>query len=206
MVGYEIVEVPHNSACPKEYVKVQDPRTMEWHPVVVLYDTGATLTTGTMDLIPYDQRTLPALTNELCMIGVNAVEHAVRFDHILVRLQVGDSSGVIPVNCKHQSKTSPPKHLDLSEWRGVSQTPTLDWNEASKLPLLVMGADLCHWHPKDLDLKEVPEAIRKKYPGLSWKMSKLSGNVLSWGREWVCLLYTSPSPRDYAASRMPSSA
>ena len=23
---------------------------------------------------------------------------------------------------------------------------------------------------------------------------------------WVCLLYTSPSPRDYAASRMPSSA
>ena len=26
------------------------------------------------------------------------------------------------------------------------------------------------------------------------------------GKEWVCLLYTSPSPRDYAASRMPSSA
>ena len=24
--------------------------------------------------------------------------------------------------------------------------------------------------------------------------------------KWVCLLYTSPSPRDYAASRMPSSA
>ena len=26
------------------------------------------------------------------------------------------------------------------------------------------------------------------------------------GWEWDCLLYTSPSPRDYAASRMPSSA
>ena len=26
------------------------------------------------------------------------------------------------------------------------------------------------------------------------------------GDEWSCLLYTSPSPRDYAASRMPSSA
>ena len=25
-------------------------------------------------------------------------------------------------------------------------------------------------------------------------------------QEWGCLLYTSPSPRDYAASRMPSSA
>ena len=26
------------------------------------------------------------------------------------------------------------------------------------------------------------------------------------GLSWICLLYTSPSPRDYAASRMPSSA
>ena len=26
------------------------------------------------------------------------------------------------------------------------------------------------------------------------------------GSKWRCLLYTSPSPRDYAASRMPSSA
>ena len=35
-------------------------------------------------------------------------------------------------------------------------------------------------------------------------------DVPTWriGDEWVydCLLYTSPSPRDYAASRMPSSA
>ena len=30
--------------------------------------------------------------------------------------------------------------------------------------------------------------------------------VLSEGDVVVCLLYTSPSPRDYAASRMPSSA
>ena len=27
-----------------------------------------------------------------------------------------------------------------------------------------------------------------------------------WWLDWTCLLYTSPSPRDYAASRMPSSA
>ena len=26
------------------------------------------------------------------------------------------------------------------------------------------------------------------------------------GERYICLLYTSPSPRDYAASRMPSSA
>ena len=31
-----------------------------------------------------------------------------------------------------------------------------------------------------------------------------NGTVLGWNI--TCLLYTSPSPRDYAASRMPSSA
>ena len=30
--------------------------------------------------------------------------------------------------------------------------------------------------------------------------------TLSGGAGIICLLYTSPSPRDYAASRMPSSA
>ena len=30
--------------------------------------------------------------------------------------------------------------------------------------------------------------------------------VADFGAVVVCLLYTSPSPRDYAASRMPSSA
>ena len=30
--------------------------------------------------------------------------------------------------------------------------------------------------------------------------------IYSIAAVWVCLLYTSPSPRDYAASRMPSSA
>ena len=27
-----------------------------------------------------------------------------------------------------------------------------------------------------------------------------------YGRKWICLLYTSPSPRDLSTSRMPSSA
>ena len=31
-------------------------------------------------------------------------------------------------------------------------------------------------------------------------------NVYDGLTHWCCLLYTSPSPRDYAASRMPSSA
>ena len=31
------------------------------------------------------------------------------------------------------------------------------------------------------------------------------GQLMSWST-WLCLLYTSPSPRDYGTSRMPSSA
>ena len=30
--------------------------------------------------------------------------------------------------------------------------------------------------------------------------------TVDWSQDQICLLYTSPSPRDYAASRMPSSA
>ena len=36
-----------------------------------------------------------------------------------------------------------------------------------------------------------------------WTFS-LSEEVVDWG--WLCLLYTSPSPRDRTRSRMPSSA
>ena len=38
---------------------------------------------------------------------------------------------------------------------------------------------------------------------IGWKGFELLSIV---DHPWCCLLYTSPSPRDYAASRMPSSA
>ena len=41
--------------------------------------------------------------------------------------------------------------------------------------------------------------------GLSVKVFE-AGNGVGGTWYWNCLLYTSPSPRDYAASRMPSSA
>ena len=42
---------------------------------------------------------------------------------------------------------------------------------------------------------------------LSWLITAaiLSG-ILHWLESWICLLYTSPSPRDRSLSRMPSSA
>ena len=46
---------------------------------------------------------------------------------------------------------------------------------------------------------ETPEAARKAY-------EELGGKVVLKSQVLVCLLYTSPSPRDRTRSRMPSSA
>ena len=46
---------------------------------------------------------------------------------------------------------------------------------------------------------EIDNAIKRN----DWRETK---NIISKGRDWICLLYTSPSPRDTEVSRMPSSA
>ena len=185
MGEFEIVEVPQNSSCPKEFVRVRDPRTRKWEPVVILYDTGGSLTTGTMDLIPYDHRPTPAVTNEMCMVGINATEHGVRYDNIIIKLQTGEVSASIPVNCKQQDKTPPPLQCDLSEWSGATQTSCDEEAQPETLPLLVLASDASHWHPRDIDLSSVPRVIRERYPGFSWKKSRITGHVIPWGQERV---------------------
>ena len=51
----------------------------------------------------------------------------------------------------------------------------------------------------NFDIEEGIEAARKK-------LDELLNNQSEKGKSWVCLLYTSPSPRDATLSRMPSSA
>ena len=183
MGEFEIVEVPQNSSCPKEYVRVRDPRTSEWKPVVILYDTGASLTTATMDLIPYDHRPTPAVTREMCLVGINATEHGVRYDNIIIKLQTGEVSASLSVNCKQQSKTPPPLQCDLYEWKGVTQTSCEEEVQPEALPLIVLASDASHWHPRDIDLPLVPNVIRERYPGYSWKKSRITGHIIPWGRE-----------------------
>ena len=48
---------------------------------------------------------------------------------------------------------------------------------------------------KEVEITAIADSIQSRLDGTS----KAEGNI-------SCLLYTSPSPRDYAASRMPSSA
>ena len=45
----------------------------------------------------------------------------------------------------------------------------------------------------------VPEIAQMDNGDIAWEIHQ-------WAQTHSCLLYTSPSPRDYAASRMPSSA
>ena len=162
-----------------------DPRTTEWKPVVILYDTGATLSTATMDLIPYDIRHIPAITQELCMVGINSTEHGVRYDHILIKLQLGEGSGELPVNCKPQAKTPLPTQYNLTEWNEVTQTSYNESANPENLPMVVLASDASHWHPRDLDISSIPKAIRERYPGLSWKVSRITGHIIPWGQEKV---------------------
>ena len=79
--------------------------------------------------------------------------------------------------------------------------------------ILVIGDSLLDYHAPDADVGTVAgEKLGLEVDMLaSGGASMLDRNgivdaYVNEGHALVCLLYTSPSPRDYAASRMPSSA
>ena len=51
-----------------------------------------------------------------------------------------------------------------------------------------------------------PSAQRVVYESQSTELNYFTDGNSAYVKVGICLLYTSPSPRDYAASRMPSSA
>ena len=59
---------------------------------------------------------------------------------------------------------------------------------------------------------DLPEGLKNKLSSLQRKLFvvdtaiALSGLIAGLVVSWICLLYTSPSPRDRQKSRMPSSA
>ena len=65
-----------------------------------------------------------------------------------------------------------------------------DWLDERRVRLVDRRAD----HIRSVLRAAVGDSIR---------VGELNGDL---GQGRICLLYTSPSPRDYAASRMPSSA
>ena len=51
-----------------------------------------------------------------------------------------------------------------------------------------------------------PDALKESVVACDIVVNAIVGSLTTISQATTCLLYTSPSPRDYAASRMPSSA
>ena len=63
------------------------------------------------------------------------------------------------------------------------------------------------WSPDKLDFKSLGRSHRSKYAKGRLKYAiDLTRELLGVPDDYLCLLYTSPSPRDRQKSRMPSSA
>ena len=82
-----------------------------------------------------------------------------------------------------------------------------DKGNALTMPMLDQLRELAVVLEKDRDVRVVVIRARGRF-------FCTGGDVAAWGalapdemaRDWICLLYTSPSPRDLSTSRMPSSA
>ena len=80
----------------------------------------------------------------------------------------------------------------------IDVTIDLGFDLFKKERVRIAGVDTPEKRTRDLDEKELG------IDATNWMKEKLEGAI--HGDDDLCLLYTSPSPRDYAASRMPSSA
>ena len=61
------------------------------------------------------------------------------------------------------------------------------------------------YHPSE----EHIDQLKNDYPSIKWVINDQRPDIIhahTFLGGWVCLLYTSPSPRDLSTSRMPSSA
>ena len=88
----------------------------------------------------------------------------------------------------------------LAEEREQRRNAFLAWDIENELPL-----DIGEYHLERIDKQE-----ERIYKAFGWTSSKNGWQVRAIFDEetmdYICLLYTSPSPRDVEESRMPSSA
>ena len=61
-------------------------------------------------------------------------------------------------------------------------------------------------NPNSEAIVDITSGRRQTYVELDARCNQVGNGLVAGGLAQGCLLYTSPSPRDYAASRMPSSA
>ena len=169
------------TAAPKEVLQIQDPRDGRWSPVHVFYDTGAEISGGTVDLLPYDTNDIQTVTEVIDTLGFNSRKD-IRFEQARIVLKGARLQTTVDVLCEKECLKPPPNELlDVAEWRNevVALPPTKF--ECEQMPFILLGQPDSQLHPIDLDYGQVPTAIRSRYPNLSWKRSVLSGQLLYWG-------------------------
>ena len=85
-----------------------------------------------------------------------------------------------------------------SKWRDLNNNGTKDLYENTDFSFEDRAADLV----SKMTFDEKISQMQREAPAIE----RLGITKYSWGNEGLCLLYTSPSPRDGLLSRMPSSA
>ena len=80
---------------------------------------------------------------------------------------------------------------------------TTKGNLAAKKHKAVLARTKGHYGARSRLFKTAKQSLIKS---LQYAYRDRKNRKRDFRRLWICLLYTSPSPRDYAASRMPSSA
>ena len=127
-----------------------------------------------------------------------------------------NNSPVLPLSSSKQKpsslhrKSAPPKlsHKDNKRQPHIQledEFPDLIDSESARLERfgkLLAGPNTDINQLKKLSWSGIPPAVRPA----TWQLLLVSGVVGHHAPLYVCLLYTSPSPRDRQKSRMPSSA
>ena len=86
-------------------------------------------------------------------------------------------------------------------WKAWNETSLQEAKDKNKLLLISVGYAACHWchvmEHESFEDEVVAQVMNENYVNIKIDREE---------RPDICLLYTSPSPRDGATSRMPSSA
>ena len=101
-----------------------------------------------------------------------------------IHQEINQKLSTLPVNKAKYDSWLKTQRAKAVSWRTISPIKTkasIGWLQLQKDQSIFASGDTRKHDIYDLEFTELPEGI-------------------------TCLLYTSPSPRDYAASRMPSSA
>jgi len=127
-------------------------------------------------------------------------------------LKLGDSSSIALVQNPQIGEIEPQIGVSHPQWTGANVAPGtmqhVALNVDTEADLLAMRDRVRshgYWVMGPLDHGFCKSIYLAAPEGVMLEFSTSEGNAID-AEAWICLLYTSPSPRDLSTSRMPSSA